>query len=365
VPVGERVRTGRDIFGYSQVDLARAAGLSQALISHVESGRRIATSQFIDAVAAALDMPPGFFTLTPQEIPLDSLRFRKQATASKVTTARARAIFKEAYRVSSDLIRRVGYRRSDLVVAVGSDLSDEYVATLAAAARQALQLDPLAPIPNVSRSFERAGIAVAPIAIPGTDPVTAAPGHFGLSYCPGQGEHALVGYFPGNSGDRDRFALAHELGHVVLHRQRAFVDDAEKEANLFAGEFLFPRERAIEILRRDTSLNEYARIKATWGISIQAMVMRAYQLSIIDDYRRSSLFRQISSRGWRKHEPVVVNSEEPVLLRRLLDTIYGDTPTSKIAEDLALPAVLLHSLMPKRSQTSNRPSKVVPIHGER
>lgn len=60
--------------------------------------------------------------------------------------------------------------------------------------------------------------------------------HFGASYWAGVHEHALVGYFVGAYGDRDRFTLAHELAHIVLHTFRPHVpsDYRETEANGFA-----------------------------------------------------------------------------------------------------------------------------------
>ena len=43
-------------------------------------------------------------------------------------------------------------------------------------------------------------------------------------------------------GDRQRFTLAHELGHLMLEGRLAQDLDEEKACNRFAGAFLFPRE---------------------------------------------------------------------------------------------------------------------------
>jgi hypothetical protein len=50
----------------------------------------------------------------------------------------------------------------------------------------------------------------------------------------------------------------------------------------------------------DTTLNGFLRLKERWGVSVQAMVVRSFQLGLIDDYRRTELFRQMSAKGWRK-----------------------------------------------------------------
>ncbi|MEU6148412.1 ImmA/IrrE family metallo-endopeptidase [Actinosynnema sp. NPDC047251] len=77
--------------------------------------------------------------------------------------------------------------------------------------------------------------------------------------------HAVVGYFPGSKPERDRFALSHERGHLVLHGHRR-AEEPEDEANRFAGEFLMPRQRAREILGLDLILKDYARLKSIWGM---------------------------------------------------------------------------------------------------
>jgi hypothetical protein len=71
---------------------------------------------------------------------------------------------------------------------------------------------------------ERAGVTVAPIVF--TDDTDGPPpsgGHFGVSYWGGVGAPALVGYFPGGQGDRMRFTLGHEVGHLVLHTFRPLI----------------------------------------------------------------------------------------------------------------------------------------------
>jgi hypothetical protein len=52
-------------------------------------------------------------------------------------------------------------------------------------------------------------------------------------------------------GERIRFALAHELAHLIMHQQ-FYSDqkrDIEKEANVFASEFLMPASDIISDLR--------------------------------------------------------------------------------------------------------------------
>ncbi|MFC9955734.1 ImmA/IrrE family metallo-endopeptidase [Streptomyces prasinus] len=181
--------------------------------------------------------------------------------------------------------------------------------------------------------------------------------HFGVSYWSGLGDTALIGYFPA-SGDRDRFTLAHELGHLVLHTFRPRAKDAEAEANRFASALLMPRERAQEDLSPRMTLTEYARMKATWGISIQALIMRASAVGRIDETRKRSLYVQLSQRNWRKQEPVEVGQETPLLLWTLLERRFGPKPYVPGADHLAIPRAVLRSIAPTpKAPSGRRPSR--------
>lgn len=107
-----------------------------------------------------------------------------------------------------------------------------------------------------------------------------------------------------------------------------------------------PRQRAEETIGESTTLTGYARLKATWGISIQALIVRAHDLGLISDTRKRSLFVQLSSKGWRKSEPVVVGREAPLLMWTLLSRKYGDRPYRAASEDLAIRPTVLRSIAP-------------------
>jgi Zn-dependent peptidase ImmA (M78 family)/transcriptional regulator with XRE-family HTH domain len=343
----ERIRTVRALFGLTQKELAHEAGVSQSLLSNVELGKTEVTEDLLQAVARATATPRSFFDVVPSHLPLDSLRFRKYSTASAKDTARAKTLFAEVHRAVVGLAKWAQYPTPNLPL-VKDELDHDDIENVALDVRAALRLGEDGPIPNVIRSLERAGVATVPVVFPGdNDPDTAAmPGHFGLSYWAGRGEHALVGYFPGSKPDRDRFTLSHELGHIVLHGHRD-VHDPEDEANRFASAFLMPRERAKELLGPDLVLMDYARLKAIWGMSIQALIFRAHHCGRITADRKRSLFIQLSARGWRKNEPVVMHPEEPRLVWKLLTAKFGATPYSIASEPMALPPVLLRSLAPQ------------------
>ena len=77
----------------------------------------------------------------------------------------------------------------------------------------------------------------------------------------------------------------------------------------------------MDLIAPDFTLESYARLKAKWGVSIQALVRRARDLAIIDYNRYRSLMIQISSRGWRKNEPVHIPVEMPLTRTPSLPTL--------------------------------------------
>lgn len=116
-------------------------------------------------------------------------------------------------------------------------------------------------------------------------------------------------------GNRDTavsylFSICHELGHLILHQSLTeaealdsiFLKSLEKQANIFAGAFLMPAESfGSEYLT--SNLDSFIAIKRKWKVSLGAMIMRAHVLGIIDDQQSTYLYRQLSARGYRTHEP--------------------------------------------------------------
>ncbi|MFE2869359.1 XRE family transcriptional regulator [Embleya sp. NPDC059259] len=347
---GERLRTLRELLGLTQKQLEEMSGVSQAWISNVETGTREANDETLRIIASATDTPEGFFYVQESAIPLDSLRFRKQASASKSDTRRVHTFFKESFRVTEELLGFEEYPTPPLPFATGDEIDDDEMEDLAAQTREALRLAPTQPIPHLLRAMERAGIAIAPVALPdpgGEEGITGGtPGHYGVSYTGGVHERALVGYFPGHSGDRDRFTLAHELGHLVLHTFRPRTSDPEGEANRFAGALLVPHVRALADINEKLTLHEYARLKATWGVSMAALIQRGAAVDTIGPTRKRSLYVQLSRNGWRKKEPVEVVQEEPLLMWTVLSRRFGSRPYKPASERLSVHGAVLRSIAP-------------------
>lgn len=121
-------------------------------------------------------------------------------------------------------------------------------------------------------------------------------------------------------GDRQRFNLGHELGHLILDAQGEL--KPEQAANRFVGAFLVPAKTArfeLGAQRTDLNVNEIYMLKKKYGLSMQAWIYRAKDLGIITDNTAVRLFQQFRKNEWRRQEPGdPYPSETPMRMERLI-----------------------------------------------
>ncbi|OGU10282.1 MAG: hypothetical protein A2075_21730 [Geobacteraceae bacterium GWC2_58_44] len=124
-------------------------------------------------------------------------------------------------------------------------------------------------------------------------------------------------------GDRLRFTLAHELGHLVMHRFPT--EHMEEEANQFASEFLMPASDIRHQLSYMT-LQKLAGLKPFWKVSMGALLTRTASLEQITPRQAQYLWMQISKAGYRLREPAELDIpiEKPSLVRELIDIHIED-----------------------------------------
>jgi len=121
----------------------------------------------------------------------------------------------------------------------------------------------------------------------------------------------------GVPGERQRFNLLHEVGHLVLDVAGDL--DEEKAAHRFAGAFLAPAahlRKEIGERRTSVQLKELFMLKRRFGISAQALAFRLRDLGIINDTSYKWLCIQFNHNRMRKNEPEPLPQEEPQWLKR-------------------------------------------------
>ncbi|EGL18109.1 MULTISPECIES: XRE family transcriptional regulator [unclassified Paenibacillus] len=137
-----------------------------------------------------------------------------------------------------------------------------------------------------------------------------------------------------SSATRRQFDAAHELGHIMLHDwnndlelvSREEFRQIENEAHQFAASFLLPKEAFLKDLILPNNLDFYIELKKKWRVSISAMIVRAYQLKVLNYNQYQYLMRQISKKGWRTKEPLdnVIQVSKPTVLRKAIEVLQGN-----------------------------------------
>ncbi len=129
-----------------------------------------------------------------------------------------------------------------------------------------------------------------------------------------------------SDGARQRFTIAHELGHLVLNILDNNLNE-EKLCNKFAGALLMPKVAVINEFgefRHSISYYELKVFKLEYKVSMSAIVYRLKELNIISEY----LFRKInisfSSMGIRKQEPDLIDAENSYQFNRLVHKLEVD-----------------------------------------
>lgn len=173
------------------------------------------------------------------------------------------------------------------------------------------------PIPSMVELLEDHGIKVLSVASERIDGLTARVHRQ-------RGDERPIPVVVVNSedwGERQRFTMGHELGHMVME-VRPEVDE-ERAAHRFAGAFLMPPEMLrAEIGRRRQGIGwrELFELKQVFGVSVQALAYRCRDLGIFSPVLLRKLFREFSRHGWRSppyEEPLAMPPEHPKRFERL------------------------------------------------
>lgn len=331
----DRVKRLRLIRRWDQGTLAERAALSQPTISQIESGRLVPTDDHVAAIASAFGYTSEFLTAELALEPTTRPWLRAYADASK-KEADARTA---SATLAIEYVRRLGLKPlPDLVPEFGDSLEDdEAIEDFAAEVRSLAQIDDGAVVANVIRAAERLGCVVLPLE-------SELGRHFGMSVR-SDGLPVVFVAKGAVSGDRQRWTVAHELGHLALHghapppRDAAEARRMENQAHRFAAAFLCPADALMETLDEQAggvvTLQSLATVKAIWGVAIKALVHRCQELGVIDPDHARSLYKQISARKWSRQEPVHVPSESAQWFERSLIRKADTADLSQACKHLA------------------------------
>ena len=333
----ERLKLARKRSGLSLRDLSSSMNglVSAQAIGKYERGEMMPSSSVAIALADALDVTTTYL-LSPTVVSLESVEFRKLAS----TKVRERAMVEAAVLDHVDRYLQVE-ELLDIASSVweipdGAPFHVETVEDgelIAARVREGWNLGG-GPIPSMTALLEEHGIKVLKLDFPrAVDGLTCFVHRTDETAVP------VIVYSTGKSVERQRFTLAHELGHLVMNISAGMPE--ETICDRFASALLVPEDELVrEVGRRRLhfGFGELVEIKKIFGISAAALVIRMRDLGIIGEATVARIFRGIG-RSWRTQEPCpLAQPENPKRFRRLcLRALAEDAISeSKAAELLCM-----------------------------
>lgn len=266
--IGARVRRAREARRISQAELAEAMGLSQAAVSNLESGSRpIRVDELVTISRALGEELDYFFAPTREQRGPVGVTLRAEVADLPLPD------FRDAINAFVDEIEEAPLPDARITVASRKPetAAQEILTKLD---RTRLPIDVLA----VARDL---GVAVF------ARPFPSALSALILRH----GKHAFIGVNSHHASVRQRFSVAHELGHFVLHhRDHHFIEygapgegeapgynwEHERGANQFAAELLMPAD----LLRHDARTTSLARLARRYEVSQEAMGFRLANLGL-------------------------------------------------------------------------------------
>ncbi len=317
--VGQRIKVCRHASGLSLRDLEARIGnrVTAQAISKYERDEVMPSSGVLIALADVLDVSVDYLA-SDSDIRLEAVDFRKKRLTSRREESQVEANvlhLLERYltveeilglpTVAWDMPREAPWP-------VLRDPAEAEHAALGLRARWGLGLD---PIPNLVELLEERGIKILSMSLTNIDGLTARVRREDRSVAP------VVVVNREDWGERQRFTLAHELGHMVLDVAPK-IDD-EKAAHRFAGAFLMPAETLwaeIGKHRKSMGWGELFDLKRIFSVSVQALTYRCKDLGIFSAPLVRLLFNEFTRRGWRNppyKEPSAMPGEKPMRFERL------------------------------------------------
>ena len=329
--IGQRLRRARSAAGLSLRDLEARIGkrVTAQAINKYERGESMPGSGVLIALADALGVSVDYLTGDP-EIVLDAVEFRKKKLARRREEAHveARVVDRmERYLTVEEILAMPSVAWDaprEAPYPVVNEVGDAEHAARGLRAHWTLGVD---PIPNLVELLEGRGIKVLSIDLTDIDGLTARVRRGNRKPMP------VVVVNRANWGERQRFTLAHELGHMALGVASRI--DAEKAAHRFAGAFLMPREALwteIGKHRRSIGWSELFELKRIFGVSVQALAIRCRDLGIFNATLTQRLFHEFSRRGWRTppyKEPFAMRGEQPRRFERLCFRALAENAVSE------------------------------------
>lgn len=344
--ISDRIRQARLAAGLTLGALGEKVGVSHTAIQKYEKGHLTPSSSQLLKLARACGVRTEYFFRT-HAIELLQPEFRKLSTFGKTAQDALKIKVTELVEKRVELLG--AFPELPLPAFLPPATLPKRIASLdeidafSDALRNAWQLG-MNPIADLTDTLEGVGLLVIVVDQdnPGFSGLTAK------ARTENGREYPVIAVSKRWPGDRQRFTLAHELGHLLLEGRLANDIDEEKACDRFAGAFLAPRLAVLQLLgqhRHALEWQELYALKHEFGLLMAGWLQRAKQCGVISDAAHLSMLKRFSAKGWRKIEPgTPLPQEHPRLFGQLVYRALAEKYISegKAAEFLGIPMMQFH-----------------------
>lgn len=329
----QKLRLARERRGLTKEELAELCGVTRRAVSDWEAGR--VNNPPIDKICKVLGFPESFFLSEDlEEVPLEAVSFRALTSASQRQIRRVLAQASMIRRFSGWIDNRYETPVTDIPSIeelTASQVEGEPSPVDAADSLRAIWALGHKPISDMMTLLESQGVRI--FALSGGD-------HHIDAFSFWQDDRAFIFLNTVKSAERLRFDLAHELGHLCMHRGTPTNRSRQYEldANTFASAFLIPRQELSTQIIGKLKFDDIFTLKKYWRVSATAMVRRVRQLKYISEWQYRTWMIDLSERGFKTSEPDGISREQSSLLRQVLSLAREDGwGLRRISDELGIP----------------------------
>ncbi len=344
--VGSQLRLARIFNELSLEELAEKVNKTRQYIHKLETGQSDPTDELLTNLASELSVLPSFFSALPKAVISEQdFHFRKLFTTRAVVkhTAMAKAeIFGRLVSVLEGELKFPSVNIPTLSEIKGAD----DIERAADYCRSIWGLG-MGPISNMTRLAENIGAIVTNF-----QSVSSEVDALSIALH----RPVIVRNKAKKSVCRQRFDIAHEIGHFVLHEGQVTGDRVtESQANRFGSAFLVPREMMLRFFPKlkgnRLDWRKISEFKLQWKVSKAALLYRAHQLNIINDeqYKSGVITLKRTGEATEEKEDHLIDLEEPELLINSVRLLHENKffTAEKLAAMIDVEKSFLHEFLPE------------------
>ena len=298
----------REARGFNQAELAEKIGMQPTNLSKIERNDLGVSPDTIKEISSATGFPISFFYQKGEIVP-ENVNYRKREKVAQkfLTLVNARVnIVRIHGKLLTEALNIANPSLPSLAVTEGFTPSD-----IAQKVRKLWRVKN-SIIDSVTDLLEANGVVIRVIDL-GTDRVDSRT-------ILTDNKYPVIILNKTLLGDRQRFSLAYQLGHLIMHTFSPvdWNSDIGHEANLFAAEFLMPENEIREAFKDGVTLALLAELKRKWKVSMISLMYRADDLGFLTENQKRYLVQQFNDKKIRRREPIELDvpAEQPKLFRQ-------------------------------------------------